>query len=227
MFKRRDKRTYTQLLTESVYPRGGWRRAAYYVQHRLQRLPDEPHRIARGVFAGVFISFTPLFGFHFLGAALIAWVLRGNILAALLATFVGNPLTTPLIAVSSIELGHWMLGTTAHFNLMTVFESFTSAGQEITHNLLAIFTTESTRWHKLGAFFQTIFLPYLVGGILPGLLVSFVFYFLTIPVIRAYQILRAKQACERKRRRLHAKHGPLTEIRSPLLPQDDGSSGRP
>ncbi|PTE22158.1 DUF2062 domain-containing protein [Cereibacter changlensis JA139] len=227
VFKRREKRTYTQLLTESVYPRGGWRRAAYYVQHRLQRLPDEPHRIARGVFAGVFISFTPLFGFHFLGAALIAWILRGNILAALLATFVGNPLTTPIIAVSSIELGHWILGTTAHFNLMTVFESFTSAGREITHNLLAIFTSEPTRWHKLGAFFQTIFLPYLVGGILPGILVSFVFYYLTIPVIRAYQLLRAKQAGERKRRRLHAKHGGPAEMRTALLPQDDGAGGKP
>ena len=47
---------------------------------------------------------------HFFLAAGLAWVLRGNVVAALLGTFFGNPLTFPLIALSSINLGHWMLG---------------------------------------------------------------------------------------------------------------------
>ena len=96
VFRRRDRRPIKTIVSEFFLPRGGWSRAAQYVVHRLSRLPDPPHRIARGIFAGVFISFTPFFGFHFLGAAAIAWSLRGNILAALLATFFGNPLTTPL-----------------------------------------------------------------------------------------------------------------------------------
>ena len=40
----------------------------------------------------------------------MTWVLRGNILASLLATFIGNPVTFPIIATVSVELGTWMLG---------------------------------------------------------------------------------------------------------------------
>ncbi len=110
VFKRRTPRGWVQTFIEFFYPRGGWYRAAQYVIHRVRRLPDAPHRIGRGVFAGVFISFTPLFGFHFIGAALIALAIRGNVLAALLATFIGNPLTTPIIAYTSVELGQFILG---------------------------------------------------------------------------------------------------------------------
>ena len=48
MFKRRKPRSYSQLATEMIYPRGGWRRASQYVMHRIRRLPDQPQRIARG-----------------------------------------------------------------------------------------------------------------------------------------------------------------------------------
>ncbi|RMD91547.1 MAG: DUF2062 domain-containing protein, partial [Alphaproteobacteria bacterium] len=98
-------------MRQLVYPRGGWWRAATYVWHRLRRLPDSPHRIARGIGAGVFVSFTPLFGMHFVLAALIALLIRGNVLAAVLATFFGNPLTFPLIAAASLKLGALILGS--------------------------------------------------------------------------------------------------------------------
>ncbi|WP_330448804.1 DUF2062 domain-containing protein [Paracoccus marcusii] len=49
------------------------------------------------------VNFTPLFGFHFLSAAAVAWIIRGNVLAALLATFVGNPVTLPFIALMSVS----------------------------------------------------------------------------------------------------------------------------
>jgi uncharacterized protein (DUF2062 family) len=51
----------------------------------MKRLPDSPERIARGVWAGVFVTFTPLFGMHFIVAALLAKLMKGNILAALMA----------------------------------------------------------------------------------------------------------------------------------------------
>ena len=56
------------------------------------------------------MSFTPLFGLHFVFAAALAWVMGGNMVAALLATFVGNPVTFPLIAAVSMEVGTWLLG---------------------------------------------------------------------------------------------------------------------
>jgi uncharacterized protein len=95
VFKRRKKLSYGRWIAEAFYPRSGWKRAASYIWHRLRRLPDTPHKIARGVGIGVFISFTPFFGFHFVAAVLLSLLIRGNALAALLATFFGNPITCP------------------------------------------------------------------------------------------------------------------------------------
>ena len=221
VFRRRNQKTLLEWAREFVYPRGGFRRAAQYVTHRLRRLPDEPHRIARGVFAGVFVSFTPLFGFHFLSAALLGWVMRGNIIAALLATFVGNPLTTPFIAITSVELGHRLLGIDAPMDVMSIIAAFTNAGSELWDNARALFTSDVTHWENLATFFGTIFWPYLVGGLLPGLAVSLAFYWATIPIVRAYQKIRAGQAKARLEKRLHLKSASMA------APASSGDDGRP
>ena len=110
MFRRRDTRPIYRWLADALWPRGGWARAVQYIQHRLRRLPGTPEEIARGVFAGVFVVFTPFFGLHFILAVIIAKLMRGRIIAALLATFVGNPLTYLPIAVLSLRLGYFLLG---------------------------------------------------------------------------------------------------------------------
>ena len=97
-------------MVDSLWPRGGWSRAFHYVKHRMRRLPDSPERIARGIFAGVFASFTPFYGFHFFIAAGLAFLLRGNIVAGLMATFFGNPLTFVPIGAMSLNTGYYMLG---------------------------------------------------------------------------------------------------------------------
>ncbi|WP_199260613.1 DUF2062 domain-containing protein [Paracoccus binzhouensis] len=198
MFKRRKPLSYAQLWTEMFYPRSGWKRASKYVLHRLRRLPDQPHRVARGWACGIFISFTPFFGFHFMGAAALAWLIRGNILAALLGTFVGNPLTTPFIALTSVGLGRWMLGVEGKFTPHLIFGEFARAGGELWNNLLAPLSAERTaHWDQLLQFNEQIFLPYAVGGILPGLAVSVAAHYLTVPLIRAYHRHRERQMAER------------------------------
>jgi hypothetical protein len=184
-----------------VYPAGGFGRAIQYLRLRLTRLPDEPHRIARGVFAGVFMSFTPFLGFHFLLAALLAWMIRGNILAAMLATFVGNPLTTPFIAITSVGLGNWMMGQEERLSVLSIITAFSHAGGELWRNAKAVFTDAPVQWASLQSFFETIFLPYLVGGLLPGLLVGLLFYWGTVPLLRAYQRIRAGKLRNRVERR--------------------------
>ncbi|MCA0963531.1 DUF2062 domain-containing protein [Salipiger bermudensis] len=205
VFKRRDRRPVWRILVEFFWPRGGWGRAARYIQYRLHRLPDPPERIARGVFAGVFTSFTPFYGMHFVVAALIAKTLRGNIIASLLGTFFGNPLTYVPIAFSSLQTGYWFLGIDRHEpDHKSVLDRFAYAAGDLWHNLVAWFTGEPTNWTELILFYDKVFYPYLIGCILPGIVSGLVCYYLTVPVIRAYQsrrrgALKAKLAALKKK----------------------------
>lgn len=221
VFKRRTPRSWLQFIAEGFWPRGGWARASRYVVHRLRRLPDPAWKISRGIAAGVFVSFTPFFGFHFMMAALIAWLIRGNILAALLATFVGNPITFPFFASIAMEIGASLLGT-PHIALPGVVASFSNASVELWRNVAAIFTPEVMQWGRLIAFFEVVFLPYLVGGLLPGLVAAIAAYFLSHPVIVAYQkarIKRQKTRFEKKRAKEAARAARVvSKITNPVKP---------
>lgn len=204
VFRRRDRRSWWQIVAHSIWPRGGWGRAAQYVQHRLRRLPDRPHRIARGIFAGVFVSFTPFYGFHFIAAALVAKAMRGNILAALLSTFFGNPLTFPLIAWSSMRLGNWILGTRyEEGHSESLARKFGDAAGDLWHNFGALFTHATANWEGLDRFYREVFLPYLVGGIVPGIIAGTIAMHISLPLITAYQN-RRRNAIERKFQALRA-----------------------
>lgn len=197
VFKRRSKRSYGQIVVETVYPRGGWRRAISYIIHRLRRLPDEPHRIARGVAAGIFVSFTPFFGLHLLLGAGLAWLMRGNIVAALLGTLVGNPVTFPFIMALSVELGSTILHQPNTMDLPRVVSNFARASIEAWVNIRALFSGQETHWENLHWFLHVIFWPYVIGGIIPGIVSALVGYYLSLPVVLAYQKRRAKKRRER------------------------------
>jgi len=188
VFKRRDRRTIVHYVADLFYPRGGWQRAYMYVRHRLHRLPDPPKRIARGIFAGVFVCFTPCFGLHFILAALVAKIMRANIIAALLATFFGNPVTFPVIATISLQLGHFMLGTEFRDPTNgTLTGKVLGASGEFWHNFLALFSERDADWSNLAAFYSEVFLPYFVGGLVPGAITASILYYLSLPVITAYK----------------------------------------
>lgn len=197
MFRRRKKQSLTAWSMTQLWPRGGPWRALKYQWHRLRRLPDPPHRVARGVFAGVFVNFPPIFGFQIFAAVALAWALRGNILAAVLGTLLSNPITTPLIAVVSLQSGYWILGRNEALSVNGIFIAFGIAASEMWHNVMAIFTRDVTHWDGLAGFWERIYLPYLVGSIIPGLVVSFLMAWATIPVVKAYQAMR-KRRVQRK-----------------------------
>jgi uncharacterized protein (DUF2062 family) len=184
-------------------PRKSWRRGFEYIGRRVQRLPDSPHRIALGFACGVLASFTPLFTLHFVVAMGIAWVLRSNLIAAALGTAFGNPLTFPFIAGVSLELGGWMLGVEKGLDGFNPGMAFTDFSR----------------------FMDRIFLPYLVGGVLPGLLCAVVCYVLLRPLVAAYQSRRRQKltaaAALRMARRPTRGHAP------PRRPQDDAPEGGP
>jgi len=188
VFKRRDPKSWPRSVRDSLWPQGGWARAFHYVKHRMRRLPDSPERIARGIFAGVFASFTPFYGFHFFIAAGLAFLMRGNVLASLMATFFGNPLTYVPIGVAALSTGHWILGDAVDEGVHRSFGGkFVDAGADLKDNFVAMFTNAHADWTRLEVFYDEIFFPYMVGGILPGIFFGVLCYYLSVPVIRVYQ----------------------------------------
>lgn len=213
MFKRRDRRPIWRVLAESLWPKGGWGRAVRYIRLRLNRLPDPPHRIARGIWAGVFTTFTPFYGLHFVTAAAIAFVMRGNMLAAILSTFFGNPLTYVPIGVAAMKTGYWLLGMQGRDPLHGIHHDdhgglvakFVGAGHDLWSNLWAVLTGHQVDWTNLRIFYDQVFYPYMIGGIIPGVITATVCYYISLPLITAFQnrrkgVIKAKLAELKKRK---------------------------
>lgn len=205
MFKRRKQRTWLQSVAEFFYPKSGWKRAFEYVKHRIKRLPDTPHKIALGIACGTFVTFTPFFGLHFFLAVGLAFTLRGNILSALLGTFVGNPLTFPVIAATSYRLGLWILGFGHEEKVWAkVKHGIAETWGTIWANTWSLFGYAPSPWEGVYAVFYDVFLPYLVGGLAPGFVCAVAIYFASKPMIGAYQ-KRRKGAMMAKFQELRAK----------------------
>ncbi len=113
MFGRRNPLPVHHRVWSVVWPKAGWRRASRYMAHRVRRLPGTPYRIAAGVASGAAVSFTPFIGLHFVAAALLALLLRGNVVASAIGTAVGNPWTFPFIWTWIYTLGQWLMGADA------------------------------------------------------------------------------------------------------------------
>ena len=179
MFKRRKKSKFFQKIKGFLWPSLGWRRSTQYLFHRIARLPGTPHSTAAGFACGAAISFTPLVGFHFLLAGLIAWIIRANIVAAVIGTVVGNPWTFPFIWTFVFKLGVWLGAAdtrtdASELDFQIIF----------TKSLDAIFA------YDLSYLFETawpVFGPMFVGSIPSFIVIWFSFYFLLRPLIKSYQ----------------------------------------
>ncbi len=182
MFKRREKRPFLEAIRESVAPRKGWRRAADYWRHRMQRLPDSPTRIALGVACGVYTSFTPFFGFHFVIAAVLAWAIRGNIVASAIGTFFGNPLTFPFIIAICLEVGGQVMG----IPINTDFSG-------LNFHQIAVLLLQNVK---------SLVIPYFVGGLIPGLVSAVACYMVVKPLVATYQRRRRNKLIARARKRI-------------------------
>ena len=225
VFKRRNPMGWGAWLREQVYPRSGFKRATRYVLYRMRRLPDQPHRLARGVFAGSLIGFLPLPGMQFIAAWAASRAINGNLLAALLATFNTNPVTTPFFAVLAMTLGHWILGIEKPLSWDYIKTATETAGVDLWFNIKAIFTPEVARWDGLIQFWHDIYWPYFIGALGPGLVLSLIAYYLTIPVVEAYQKARAAKAHDRKERRGLLKEAVAKAAQRLKHRQEHGESG--
>ena len=210
MFKRRERRSIFRFFYEVIFSLKGISRAIEYVGIRLKRIPDTPHKISLGMSCGIFASFTPLFGLHFLIAGLLSYLLRANVLASLIGTFVGNPITFPIITVFNLKLGEWILGSSEYSSddggkifegfldfIFLIYKSFFTEGSIGDNNV-----------PRMNEFLNGVFIPYSLGGLILGIFIAVVSYFLLRPLVATYQKKRsALKAKKFKKKLMRKRHG--------------------
>jgi uncharacterized protein (DUF2062 family) len=210
LFKRRERRSIFRFFYEVIFSLKGISRAIEYVGIRLKRIPDTPHKISLGMSCGIFASFTPLFGLHFLIAGLLSYLLRANVLASLIGTFVGNPITFPIITVFNLQVGEWILGSSEYSNddggkifegfldfIFLIYKSFFTEGSIGDNNV-----------PRMNEFLNGVFIPYSLGGLILGIFIAVVSYFLLRPLVATYQKKRsALKAKKFKKKLMRKRHG--------------------
>ena len=208
MFKRRERRSIFRFFSEVIFSLKGIGRAIEYVGIRLKRIPDTPHKISLGMSCGIFASFTPLFGLHFLIAGLLSYVLRANVLASLIGTFMGNPITFPIITVFNLKLGEWILGSSEYSSVDggKIFEGFLDFIFLIYKNLFTEGSVGENSVPKLNEFLNGVFIPYSLGGLIGGIFVAIISYFLLRPLVATYQKQRDSLRAKREKKKLTRKN---------------------
>lgn len=176
LFKRRHKRKFWLRLRHSVNPPGGMRRSLTYNAYRLARLQGGAYNIAAGVACGFSISFTPFLGFHLLGGWLLCLLTRGNAIAMVVGSVIGNPWTFPFIWIFIYYLGLFVLGQEAHEPSVAL-------------------TMENLRNAP-----EVIFWPMTVGGVLTAIVAWPIAFFPSYKLVSAYKERRRKKIEAGKKR---------------------------
>lgn len=73
------------------------KRYVRYWYLRTLRIRAHPHKVALGLALGVFVGFLPIVPFQIVTAVSLAFLVKGNKLAAALGTWVSNPLNIPFL----------------------------------------------------------------------------------------------------------------------------------
>lgn len=197
MFRRRKQQPVHHRVGNLIWPQIGFRRSVTYIWHRLARLHGTPHSIAGGFAAGAAISFTPFVGIHLLLAALISWLTRGNIMAGLLGTAVGNPWTFPFIWVWVYELGRRMGAGHAEWSEPDALAIIVDLPGVVARALFS-FDLDWAYFDNL----WSILWPMMLGSIPSFALVWLATYLLLKPIVATYQ---ARRIMRRRRKRERAR----------------------
>ena len=184
LFSPRKKPNVAQQVKNFLWPKKGLQRAWRYLGHRVKRISESPHVIALGFAAGAFASFTPFVGFHFILAAIIALIVRGNVLASALGTAVGNPLTFPFIWLATYNLGGLLLG----------YEHRSDIDISLPDGIfMKLFSDPGEFFSQFADAVGPVFIPMLAGSLPLGLGIALICYFPVKHAARGYQARRRAQ----------------------------------
>jgi uncharacterized protein len=180
LFTPKHSPTWGQRLRVAVWPRRSWQRSSRYIGWRVMRLGGSPHGLALGVAIGVFVATLPIPGAQFLAAAVAAWVLRGNVPAALLGTFWANPVTVPVLWLSAHWLGCLMLGTPVVFQATDFFARMAQVKS-------ALLAPGAETLSAAYAVLWPVFKPLVIGALPLAAVSAAVFYGLTLYLLQGYR----------------------------------------
>ena len=182
VFSRRHQPSHLSRVRNFIWPRSGLSRAWRYVMHRLARLRASPHALAMGCAVGAFVSFTPFIGLHFALAAIIAYVLRGSVIASALGTTLGNPLTLPFIWVASYNVGALFLGIDmkSHVEIHAPASLFSDGPIAFAAML----------WRAV----EPVFLPIFIGSIPLGMICAVICYAIVRTTVTQFKKIRKLRA---------------------------------
>jgi uncharacterized protein (DUF2062 family) len=181
LFRRRNPPAVGERIRIFFVPRRNYGRSFKYYGKRVLRLTGSPHAIAAGIGAGAAASFTPLLGFHFFLSFAIAFILRGNMIAAAIGTVIGNPLTFPFI---------WLLD----FRLGTFIQGIWRDGppRPLPPNFLQ--SVAENGWEAI----EPLLWPIMIGALPLSILAGLSAYALTRSAVGVYQESRRKKLAERR-----------------------------
>lgn len=179
LFRRRDRPALGERIRIFLVPRRNYRRSFRYLGKRVVRLTGSPHAVAAGVASGVAASCTPFLGFHFVLSFVLAFLFRGNMLAAALGTAVGNPLTFPLIWLGTFRIGSWIQGLWQ---------------DEPPERLPEEFTDGRVGWDAIAPVIEQM----MIGAVPLALVVGFTVYAIVRSSLSAYQRSRRQRLAERR-----------------------------
>lgn len=139
-------------------------------------LRDTPHSIALGTAVGTFIGLTPTVGIQMILVLTVAAILRPlvrfNRIAALIAVYISNPITTLPIYWFNYKLGTWFVAGQVTYQEFTQIFHYEGFSEWL--RLLADLT------YKLGW-------PLVIGSGIVALVFGVVAYFVIKPLVIAYQ----------------------------------------
>ena len=131
-------------------------------------------------------------------------MLRANVLASLIGTFVGNPITFPIITVFNLQLGEWILGSSEYSSddggkifegfldfIFLIYKSFFTEGSIGDYNV-----------PRMNEFLNGVFIPYSLGGLILGIFIAVISYFLLRPLVATYQKKRSALKAKRFKKKL-------------------------
>ena len=151
-----------------------------YTWRRILRVRATPHEAALGCAAGVFAACTPFLGLQMALAGALAFLLRVSIPAALLGTFVGNPLSWPAIWSGSYIAGAWILG----YNTATAADHLSDSATALGATLM---DPSPASLDVAVVNLSPVLAPMIVGGLLIGLIAAVGSYYPTRQAVRVFQ----------------------------------------